>query len=131
MIFAINDIRSIIVGIAWTTLGILIFFIFYRILLNRLKRGRIEKELYFILHPIENHPASGIVSIYLEMYIPIEVHVTLFSKDKKTNKIIEHKTYSKGGNIIRFDTREFENGLYFYQAESNNQKSKKLIEIRN
>lgn len=125
------DIQQTLSTILWITLGILIFFIAYRLLVRRLKQGRIEKELYLVLHPIEKDPATGIVPIFIEMHNPMEVEVSVFSTDQKVNKIIESKTFNKGGTVIQLDTREFENGFYFYQAQTVNQKTRKLIEIKN
>lgn len=125
------DIQQSIATAGWISLGILIIFITYKLVVRRLKRGRIEKELYLILHPIEKNPATGIVPIFIEMYTPMEVEISIFSTDLQVDKVIEHKTFKKGGNIIQLDTREFENGFYFYQAKSSNQKTRKKIEIRN
>ncbi|WP_107038848.1 T9SS type A sorting domain-containing protein [Brumimicrobium mesophilum] len=130
MLLAI-DIQQSIANIAWITLFILLFLIGYRIVVRRMKRGQIEKKLYLTLHPIEKEPASGVVPIFMEMNNPLEVEISIFSVDHSINEIIENKTYKKGGNIIQLDTRKFENGFYFYQAKSNNQKTKKRIEIRN
>jgi hypothetical protein len=125
------DIKQTITTIGWSSLVLLVLFIVYRKLVKRMKQGRIEKELYLVLHPIEKLPASGIVPIFIEMNTPMEVELSLFSNDLVTNKIIEKKAFKKGGNIIQLDTREFENGFYFYQAKSNNQKTRKRFEIRN
>lgn len=125
------DIKQTIATTGWVTLGLLILFIIYRLIVIRLKRGRIEKELYLVLHPIEKDPASGIVPIFIEMHTPMEVEVSVFSVDLQLNRIIENRSFNKGGSIIQLDTREFENGFYFYQAKSNNQKTRKRLEIRN
>ncbi|RFC53727.1 T9SS type A sorting domain-containing protein [Brumimicrobium aurantiacum] len=125
------DIQQTIVNIAWITLFVLIVLIIYRLVMKRLKKGRIEKELYLILHPIEKDPASGTVPIFMEMNSPKEVEVSIFPIDNSFEKVLEKKEYKKGGNIIQFDTTQFENGFYFYQAKSENQKTKKRIEIRN
>lgn len=131
MMLLVIDIQQSIANVAWITLFILLFLIGYRILVRRMKRNQLEKKLYLILHPIEKDPAVGVVPIFIEMNTPMEVEVSIFSMDNATHKIIEHKTYKRGGNIIQFDTRDFENGFYFYQAKSDNQKTRKRIEIRN
>ncbi|PKR80254.1 hypothetical protein CW751_10375 [Brumimicrobium salinarum] len=125
------DIQQTLATIGWITLFILLFFIVYRIVMRRLKKGRIEKELYLILHPIEKNPASGTVPIFIEMHTPMEVEIRLFSTKNEINEVIENKKFSKGGNIIELDTTAFANGTYFYQATSKNQKTKKIIEIKN
>ncbi|RYM33535.1 hypothetical protein ERX46_11390 [Brumimicrobium glaciale] len=131
MVLLVIDIKQAIANIAWITLFISLFLIAYRILVRRMKSGQIEKKLYLTLHPIEKDPALGVVPIFMEMNTPMNVEVSVFSTDDSIHKVIEHKTYKKGGNIIQFDTRNFENGFYFYQAKTENQKTRKLIEIRN
>lgn len=131
MILLVIDIQQTIANIAWISLLIIVFFIAYRILMRRLKRGRIEKELYLVLHPIEKDPARGIVPVFIEMNTPMEVEISIFSTDRDFHKVIEQKTYKKGGNIVQIDTEQLENGFYFYQAKTNNQKTRKRIEIRN
>ncbi|HLV43290.1 MAG TPA: T9SS type A sorting domain-containing protein [Brumimicrobium sp.] len=125
------DIQQNLVTFGWLSLGILIILIAYRLLVKRMKHGQIEKELYLILHPIEKDPAIGTVPIFFEMHSPMNVEISIFSTNKGLNRVIENKTFKKGGNIIQLDTREFENGFYFYQAKTENQKTRKLIEIRN
>ena len=131
MMLLVIDIQQTIANIAWITLLILLFLIGYRILVGRMKRGQIEKKLYLTLHPIEMDPAVGVVPIFMEMSTPMDVQLSVFSTDDTVNKVIEKKTFKKGGNVIQFDTRNFENGFYFYQAKTENQKTRKLIEIRN
>src|SRR5690554_6359663 len=125
------DIQQTLSTILWITLGTLIFFIAYRLLVGRLKQARIEKELYLVLHPIEKDPATGIVPIFIEMHNPMNEPVSAFSSHLIVNKFIESKTFNKGGTVPQLDSLEFENGFYFYQAQTVNQKTRKLIEIRN
>ncbi|PWH86536.1 hypothetical protein DIT68_04680 [Brumimicrobium oceani] len=125
------DIQQTIANIAWITLFILLFLIGYRIVVHRMKRGQIEKKLYLTLHPIEKDPANGVVPIFIEMNTPMNVELSVFSTDDSFNKVIESKTFKKGGNVIQLDTTKLENGFYFYQAKTENQKTRKLIEIRN
>lgn len=131
MILSVIDIQQTIANIAWITLFILLFFIAYRLLMLRMKRGQIQKKLYLTLHPIEKDPASGVVPIFMEMNTPLTVEISIFSTDYSINEVIETKTYKKGGNVIQLDTTKYKNGFYFYQAKSENQKTKKRIEIRN
>lgn len=129
--FLVIDMQQSIANVAWITLFVLLFLVGYRIIVRRMKRGQIEKELYLILHPIEKDPATGIVPIFMEMNTPMNVEISIFSTDDTIHKVLEEKKYKKGGNIIQLDTRNFENGFYFYQAKSENQKTRKRIEIRN
>ena len=114
------DIQGNIAIFLWATLVMLVIFIAYKMLVKRMKQGQLEKD-----------PAMGIVPIYFEMHTPMNVEISIFSTDNQVNKVIENKTFKRGGNIIQLDTREFQNGFYFYQAKSDNQKTRKRLEIRN
>lgn len=131
MLLFVRNLQGALLTLAWLAFALLIFVIIYRLVIKRLKKDQLQKELYLVLHPIDKNPASGIVSIFIEMHTPLDVEISLLSVDQEINKVIEHKTYKKGGNVIQFDSREFKNGIYFYQAKSHNQKTKKQLEIRN
>lgn len=131
MLLLIRHLQETILTFATLALTLLVFAIIYKKILKRLKKDNIQKEFYLVLHSIDKNPASGIVSIFIEMQTSMEVEISLFSANQEINKVIEHKTYKKGGSVIQFDSGEFENGIYFYQAKSHNQKTKKQLEIRN
>lgn len=124
-------ISELIVGFGWLSLSILLFAIIYRRILKRMQRERLEKELYFILHPIEKNPASGVVSIFLEMYTAMDIEVSIYSNEKNIYKVLENKRFKKGGNIVQLDTTQLPDGVYFYQAKNENQNTKKILEIIN
>lgn len=125
------DILNLTRIIGWALLGLLIFAILYRLLLRKLKQGRLEKELYFILYPIDKEPAHGEIQIYMEVHNPMEIEVSLLNEKGEEIQVIEKISCKKGGNIVAFDTLLVENGIYYYQAKSENQKTKKRIEIKN
>jgi len=131
MFLIAQDIQKVVLFVGWLSLGLIVFFILYRRLLKHLQRKRYAKEQFFILHPIEKNPASGVIQIYFETHSPLEIEISIFSQDQSFHQVLEKKTYKKGGNIIEIDTTKFKNGRYFYQGKSHNQKTKKLVEIIN
>lgn len=121
--------------IGWLSFALVVLFVLYRLLIRKLKQKQKDKllfnELYVEVHPIEKEPASGTVPIYIEAHNTIEMQLHIFSPDKKTDKIIDNRLLKKGGNLIQFDTTAFQNGIYFYEVLTANQKTKKKIIIKN
>lgn len=134
MILFIN-IQKLILIIGWLAFALLVLFIIYRLTVHKLKQKhkdrKLFKELFINLHPIEMNPAQGIIPIFIETHSPLEVKLRVFSTDHEVDRILETRKLKKGGNVIQFDTQEFKNGSYFYEAVTHNQKTSKRIEIRN
>lgn len=125
------EIQKIVSVLGWVSFAVMVFFIIYRKILKKLQHDRIQKELYIVLHPIEKEPASGVVPIYIESFNEIQVEVSIHSFSGAYSEVIADKKLKKGGNIIQLDTTKLPNGVYFYQAITENQRTKKAIEIRN
>ncbi|MFA5573893.1 MAG: T9SS type A sorting domain-containing protein [Brumimicrobium sp.] len=118
--------------VLWISLALLLLFIIvYTVILRKFKQSKIEKTLFINVHPLDQNPVSGIATLYIETYTPIEVEISIFPTDMSSVTVIEKKTLKKGANIIKIDSTKFENGFYFYQVITPNQKSKKIMEIRN
>lgn len=125
------EVQKIVSVLGWLSLTIIVFFIIYRRVLKRLQQEDLQKEMYLVLHPIEKEPAYGLISIFVETHKPMDVEVIVYSTTGDFSRTLENKTFKKGGNIIQLDTTELANGFYFYQAKTGNQKTKKLMEVRN
>lgn len=134
MILLIN-VQQIVLTIGWVAFFLLILVIIYRLYIRKIKQKREQrdlfKKLYINLHPIKNDPANGIVPIFIEAHQVIQVKLRIFSPQLAIDKIIEERALKKGGNVIQFDTTVFQNGTYFYEVITDNQKTKKRIHIFN
>lgn len=134
MILFLNVQKTVLI-VGWLAFALLVLFIIYRTIIRKFKQKEKErklfKELYIELHPIEKNPAAGIVPIYIESHSQLEVQLRVFSHDLKVDRIIETRKLKKGGNVISFDTLQFENGIYFFEAITHNQKTRKKIAIQN
>ncbi|MGM0478920.1 MAG: hypothetical protein ACQERC_06825 [Bacteroidota bacterium] len=131
MLFLVINISRAIANVAWVTLAIIIFIVLYRLLLRKLKKGRIEKGRYITFHPIDPDPAHGKIQLYFEAEEAIELQVTIYSIDRATTNEITDQVLKKGGNIVSLDTMQFDDGMYFIEAKTPYQKLSKRIEIKN
>jgi hypothetical protein len=117
--------------ILFVTLGILVLAIAYRKLLRYLGRGTPPAEDYCVLYALEKNPSAG----EMEFYFTSEAvkTVTLKVLDEDMNEVTDISTIEchKGGNIVRYDSTQIQNGNYFYCLQTPNQKTMKKMRIKN
>lgn len=122
---------DIIIGILWVSLTILLLIICYKLLLRFMNRGAVNQADFCELYSLEIEPASGVLPFY---FTSDKVkHYRLLILDGDMNEIleIENKECKIGGNIIRFDSNELNNGEYFYCLKTDNQKVVKKMQVKN
>jgi hypothetical protein len=61
----------------------------------------------------------------------MHVKFTIYDAANTMQKVIKDDSLTKGGNIISFATTQLENGTYYYEAKTNNQKTSKKFIIKN
>lgn len=120
-----------IANFAWGTLIFIVLIILYRLLIRRMKKGRISTEGFLVLHSLEEDPASGEVKFYMELSNDMIVKLTVYDEANTMQRVIKDELLTKGGNIISFDTTQLENGIYYYEAKTDVQKTSKKFEIKN
>lgn len=122
---------EIIVGVLIFTLALLIFIIAYKKLLAYFGKGSVPKEKYCVLYSLETEPATGEVQFYFTSEVKREVKFQLLDDQYNFLKEIYNRECRTDGNIIPFDTREIDNGVYFYCLVTENQKTMKKMTVRN
>ncbi len=122
---------EILLGILYVSLGLLIVVILYRKLLSILGRGKVVRTDYCELYALEQDPASGELTFYFTT--SKDINFKLLILDTELNDIIcvAEKKATPGGNIIRFDSKQLENGVYFYSLVTENQRTMKKMTIKN
>lgn len=129
-ILAINISQSALTGL-WITLGIVLLFIGYRLLLRRLKRGIPDYSSFVILHPLEMNPASGELEFYFTMEKGQEIQFTVKSEDNSFDQTLLNKSLTSGSHIVRFDSTQVPNGRYTYEIKTDQQQTMKFFDIIN
>lgn len=122
---------EIAVGVLIFTLALLVFVIAYRKLLAYLGKGSIPKEKYCVLYSLETEPASGAIQFYFTSEVKKEVKLQLLDEHYNFIKEIYSQECRSDGNIIPFDTKELNNGIYFYCLVTENQKTMKKMTVKN
>lgn len=131
MVFLAINLSRMIANFAWGTLIFIVLIILYRLLIRRMKKGRISTEGFLVLHSLEEDPASGEVKFYMELSNDMIVKLTVYDEANTMQRVIKDELLTKGGNIISFDTTQLENGIYYYEAKTDVQKTSKKFEIKN
>lgn len=122
---------EIAVGVLIFTLALLVFAIAYKKLLAYLGKGSVPKEKYCVLYSLETDTASGEVQFYFTSEVKKEVKLQLLDEQYHFIKEIYGQECRTDGNIIPFDTKELNNGIYFYCLVTENQKTMKKMTVLN
>lgn len=129
--FLALDLARIIINIGWISLAVIVFFILYRLMLRNMKKNVTDPVKYAILHEVEQNPASGQIQFYITMAEKHVANFELYNKDGSHRIVLKEGDFEPKGHIITFDTSQVPNGHYFYELKTENQKTSKILEIRN
>lgn len=125
------DIFRVIVNVGWVLLVLIAFFILYRFLLAYLKRGTIDTKDFVELAATPEDKVQGEIQFFIKVHRSKTVKFRIYAKATDIEKKLVDKELSAGGHVINFDTTEVENGFYFYEVRTDNQKTTKLLEVCN
>lgn len=131
MILAGYNFSKMAVGVLVVSLAVLVLVIAYKKLLAFMGRGNINMEKYAVLYRLENDPVSGEIEFYFTCEEPKTGTFSILNEDSSLNQTIITKDFQTGGNIVRFDSTSISNGVYFYQLETENQKTMKKMNVLN
>ena len=113
------------------SLVVLIGVIIYKRLLIKFKQNTISKDDYCVLFGLENQPSKGEIEIYFTSDKKKNVKISILNEDMSLHTDIKEFECTPGGNIVRFNTLNVENGNYFYQLKTDNQETIKKFTIKN
>lgn len=129
--FLVIDIARVIVNIGWVSLVVVLLILGYILLLRRMKRGQISMDDYVELHPIDSEFATGWVQFFFKIKAPKKILFIIYAENDMFFEVLTNKMYQPGGHILKFDTSEMPNGRYYYEVITENQKTSKLMEVKN
>ena len=131
MILAINVVRVITI-LGWFSLAILIFVILYRRYLKSVNKSTINNDDYVKINNFDGDFIQGMIQFQLVVPSKQVVKLRLFDRNNEENtKLICDQELKKGNHIFNFDTKTLDDGFYFYELLSNQQKITKLVQIKN
>ena len=112
------------------TLLILLVIIAYRFLLRYLSRGRVNQALFCELYTLDHEPASCEVSFYFVCQETTFVTFAIWKGDAIIKQLTSQE-YEIGGHLLKFQTSEIENGVYYFGIETTKQKTQKRFTVQN
>ena len=124
-------IGRVLLGALCVSLAVLLLTIAYRKLLTHLGKGSPSSEDFCVLYGLETHPAKGEIEFYFTTNSKRDITLELLNDDLSNHSIIQSKNAAVGGHIIRFNTETIQNGTYFYQLRTENQKTMKRFTVEN
>lgn len=113
------------------SITVIVLIIAFRRLRARWAVGHPDNEKFAVLYSLEKQPITGEVEMYYELEESKEVEIWLLDADMNDKQQIDSRLAKIGGTKIKFDSKSVENGRYFYELRSNNQKTSKAIYIEN
>lgn len=125
------SVANILIVTLSVTLGMLILYIVYKKILVYVSRGEPNLKEYAILYPVEQNPAEDEVTLYFTCEKNKVITIELLDENMNFIKELFQKECVEGGHIVRFDSKDFQNGNYFYCLRTENQKTMKKLCILN
>lgn len=129
--FLVIDLPQLIVNVTWVTLAVIVAIILYRLLLRKMKKSVMDNRGFIILHRSEKEPAFGDLQLYFTAENPGSAVFRLYEKSGEKEWILFDGEFKEGNTIVNFDTTTVPNGWYYYEVKTENQKTFKLLEIKN
>jgi hypothetical protein len=112
------------------TLVILVLIILYRRLLGYLSRKHVKQEDFCTLFDVEDQPVTGQIPFYFTTKKPREISLTIETLQGELLHTVVEENFEPGGHLCRFDSLKMETGIYFYVLKTENQESRKKIQIQ-
>ncbi|MBU3659171.1 MAG: hypothetical protein FGM14_04845 [Flavobacteriales bacterium] len=119
-----------IIDVMMVTLGILVAFVLYKLMLKRMSRGGVDQTSYCTLYSLDKNPASGEVEFYFIAPSEMKVAFCIWKQEEKLVEI-RNEVFTKGGHIVRFVTNSIPDGEYFFGIQTTEQKTIKRFRIKN
>jgi hypothetical protein len=111
-------------------IAIRLLYLTYKSIIRRLSKGALKKEDYALLFDLESKTQSGVVEFYFTIEETKQVVFSILNAKMEAIKVLQDQAYPSGGHIVRFDSRELENGVYFYCLQTDNQKTMKKMLVQ-
>lgn len=130
--FVVPDrtVESYALATLFTLMAIMLFYIAYKELLRRLGKGMPVKEDYAVLYGLEQKTVSGEIEFYFTTEHPRQMAFVLLDQQLKQLEVLSEGEFETGGHIIRYNTDQLANGIYFYCIQSDNQKTMKRMIVQ-
>ncbi len=125
------NIIKVVLGVLGISLGLLLIIISYKKFLVYIGKREMAPDDYCVINELETQPSKGEVEFYFTSKKNRNVIINLLNDDLSFHSKIYEKDVLEGGNIARFDTTSVPNQSYFYQLETENQKTMKRFTILN
>ena len=122
---------KIALGVLYTSITVIVAYILYKRLLRSMNKGVPNKALYCELNALEQDPANGTLEFYFTSLDPKKVSFENLDENYKSIEVLADKDFEAGQHIVRFDSTKVDNGTYYYQLQTDNQKTIKMMHISN
>lgn len=136
VLFRVNFVKGIrsweskVLGTLIALAAIMMLYIAYKSVIKRFSKGVLKKEDYALLFDLENRTQNGEVEFYFTIEQKRKVVFSILNVKMEPIKVLHDKEFPSGGHIVRFDSKDLEDGAYFYCLETDNQKTMKKMFVQ-
>lgn len=109
---------------------ILMAVIAYRALLRRFQRGQVQHKDFCEVYTLDHEPANGELAFYFVCPALTTVQFAIWQNNVLV-KELAHASFEQGGQILRFDSTQLANGVYYYGIVTATQETKKRMTVLN
>jgi hypothetical protein len=109
---------------------ILLAVIAYKRLLKRFQKGQVVHKDNCELYNLDQEPEAGELSFYFVCPAPQKVQFAIW-KDRNLIHELANQEFDKGGHLIRFDSKQLSNGVYYYGIVTADQETTKRMQVLN
>lgn len=122
---------KLLLSVFYVVFMVVLLIVLYKALLKRLNRGNVNSDNFCELTSVEIRPASGIIDFCFSCKERRLVDFEIVTLNFELITTIASKEFEEGQHILKFDSTQLENGEYYYQLRTNNQRIFKKITIDN
>lgn len=122
---------QLLLNVVYVVLMIVLAIVLYKALLKRMNKGNIISGSFCELQAVSPKPAFGEIDFCFTCKENKHIDFELVSLNFEPVVSVVSKEFEEGQHILKFDSTQIENGEYYYQLRTNNQRIFKKILIDN
>ena len=122
---------QLLLNVVYVVLMVVLAIVLYKLLLKRLNRGNVVAGSFCELQAVTTKPAFGEIDFCFTCKENKHVDFEIVSLNFEPIISVVSKEFDAGQHILKFDSTQIENGEYYYQLRTNNQRIFKKIFIDN
>lgn len=120
---------TVLLGLLYASIAVIVLVIAYRKLLGRLGKGAVSTDAFIEVHTPEYDSDKKVLTFYFVAKEPKEYKLSLQDLSYSHLMVVDEGQTKVGGNIVRLNNDKIQSGTYFLCFETDNQKTTKKFQF--